>query len=242
VTTINPREIQQFNSQAHLWWNESGPFKPLHRINPIRLSFIKQEICTHFKLDPTLNQPLSGLSIIDVGCGGGLVSEPLTRLGASLTGLDGGADNIEVARQHAKVESLSINYVADTLENHVQNCVPYDVCVALEVIEHVEDVGEFVKACAQSVKPGGLVIFSTLNRTVKSLALGVGMAEYVLRWVPRGTHTWSHFLKPSEITMIAQGFELSPVKLKGLSFNPFSGSWRINDDCSINYFLTFTKL
>lgn len=241
MSTVNQSEIDQFNDYANSWWDENGPFKPLHQINPTRLKFIKNEICQHYRRDPLVRQPFTSIDLIDVGCGGGLITEPMARLGAAVTGLDAGDKNIAIAIDHARHSNLQIDYIADSLENHLHKNILYDTCLALEIIEHVDHVGQFIEACAATIKPGGLVVFSTLNRTWQSIVFGIGMAEYILRWVPRGTHTWSQFLKPSEIITIAEKFDLQPLRLKGMSYNPLSGDWFLSNNYDINYFLTFSK-
>ena len=232
----NAKEIEKFTKDAPRWWDEDGPFAPLHKLNPTRLAYIKEQICAHFDRDQQSFTPYEGLSIVDVGCGGGLVCEPMARLGATVTGLDADPMAIEVATDHAAQSGLEIEYKNQTAETLDKQ---FDIVLALEIIEHVDNPAEFVKTCAALAKPGGLVIFSTLNRTPKSFALGIVAAEYILRWVPTGTHSWKKFIKPSELTKAARGADLTPHDLSGLMFNPFKGGFEMSKtDIDVNYFLT----
>ena len=235
-STIVKNEIDQFAKDSAHWWDESGPFKPLHALNPVRMRYIKEQICTHFDRDAHDLKALKGLSILDVGCGGGLVCEPAARMGANVTGADADAQAIEVAKAHAKQSKLKITYkhgAAETLKTK------YDVVLALEIIEHVSDPALFVESVAQLVKQNGLVIFSTLNRTAKSYALGIVAAEYLLRWVPRGTHSWDKFVKPSELRRHAKKGSLTPYDVTGLVFNPLKNQFSLsNNDVAVNYFMS----
>lgn len=237
-STIKPGEVEQFTKDAHLWWDENGPFKPLHEINPTRLDFIVGEIKRHF--ERMGNQaPLQKLRILDVGCGGGLICEPLARLGATLTGIDAGAENIHVAQGHSQAQGLNITYVVNSPEGYQDK--PFDVVIALEIVEHVDHVETFLQSCLDHLKPGGLLIMSTLNRTPKSFALGIVAAEYILRWVPKGTHTWGQFVKPSELTKALRRLECTPLSLKGLTYSPLTRSWRLSADVDVNYMMSFTR-
>jgi 2-polyprenyl-6-hydroxyphenyl methylase / 3-demethylubiquinone-9 3-methyltransferase len=227
VTTINPAEIEKFAKLAHAWWDEAGAFKPLHQFNPARLAWISEQIIQqHGKIE--------GLSILDVGCGGGLVCEPLARLGANVTGIDAASQNIEAAKIHAATSGLAINYQVAAAESITTT---FDVVLALEIIEHVDDVPLFCASLQKLVKPEGLLIVATLNRTAKSFALAIVGAEYVLRWLPRGTHDWRKFLKPSEIIAHLPAMQVSAST--GMVYNPLKGSWRASPDMGSNYMLAF---
>lgn len=235
-SSVSKKEIDNFSKDAALWWDESGPFAPLHRMNPVRMEYVKEQICSHFKCKKHDLAPLSGLRALDIGCGGGLVCEPLARLGAQVTGLDADSTAIQVARTHAEKSNLDIVYECNAVENHHEH---YDIVVALEILEHVTDVRAFVKASAQRVKPGGLVIFSTLNRTPKSFALGIVAAEYLLRWVPRGTHEWKKFVRPSELARAGRRAGLEPRDIMGLTFHPLKGEFALSrQDINTNYFMS----
>ncbi len=235
-TTIDPSEIQNFAKDSSRWWDENGPFKPLHRLNPVRMSYIKKQICDHYKHDFEQLNALDGLKILDIGCGGGLVSESLSRMGATITGADADENAINTARAHAEGTGLEIEYKCGNAAD-IDN--KFDVVCALEIIEHVTDPNDFISLCKDKLKPGGLLIMSTLNRTPKSYALGIIAAEYLLRWVPRGTHTWSKFLKPSEITRYARQYGLTPHDVTGLIFNPIKNEFELsNTDLDVNYLIT----
>lgn len=237
--TVDHKEIQHFSKDSADWWNESGPFKPLHRLNPVRLGFIKAEICGHFELDVDGLKPFEGLDVLDIGCGGGLVCEPLARLGANVTGADADGVAIETATAHAKASGLEIDYQNKPAEEINKT---FDVVLALEIIEHVSDPAAFVASVSGLVKPGGMVIFSTLNRTPKSYALGIMAAEYILRWVPRGTHSWKKFIKPSELSRMARECGLAPHTLRGLIFNPLKNAFQLSkSDIDVNYLLSCKK-
>lgn len=236
MNTVLQSEVQKFSKDSAHWWDPNGPFKPLHRLNPVRIRYIKQQICDHFERNNSAPKPFDNLNIIDVGCGGGLVCEPMTRLGANMTGLDADPQAIEVASNHAEQSGLNIEYRNET-SDEVKST--FDVVLALEIIEHTKDPAYFVKSCAKLLKPGGIIIFSTLNRTAKSFALGVIAAEYILRWVPKGTHEWKSFVKPSELSRYARQAELIPHDVSGLVFNPLSGDFQMHDnDVDVNYFLS----
>lgn len=241
-TTIDQKEVDQFRALADEWWDEKGPFRPLHRLNPVRLSYIRDRVLEHHNKDSGGFSPLSGLSVLDIGCGGGLVTEPLCRMGASVTGLDAGAENIEAARQHAQDGGLEINYICDSAENLATASKKYDVVLALEIIEHVADPALFIQAATKLVKKDGLIILSTLNRTAKSYALGIVAAEHLLRWVPVGTHDWKKFVKPSEIAwhLSQNGFTARDVT--GMIYNPLTRDFGLSrDDLAVNYLMTATR-
>lgn len=237
-STIDQSEIQHFTKDSAKWWDENGPFKPLHRLNPVRMRYIKERICTHFDRDFNNLKALEGINVLDIGCGGGLACESLARMGASVTGLDADANAIEVAKKHAELSELTISYEnkdAGTLDTQ------YDVVLALEVVEHVSDVSAFIKICSDRLKPGGVLIMSTLNRTAKSYALGIVAAEYILQWVPRGTHSWKKFLKPSEVAAHARTCSLTPDNVTGLIFNPVKNKFELlSTDLDVNYLMTLS--
>ncbi len=234
--TIDNGEIDKFASMAEEWWDENGKFKPLHRLNPLRINFLKDHIAAHFSCDPLALAPLFGLNILDIGCGGGLVAEPLTRLGANVTGLDASERNIEVARLHANKMGLEIEYKAAAASDLVQRGCQFDVVVNLEVIEHVANVDEFMKDCTSLIKPNGLMILATLNRTLQSYALAIIGAEYLLRWLPRGTHDWRKFIRPSELAGLCRKNALKLEKLCGFHYNPFIDSWSLAEqNVAVNY-------
>ena len=239
ASTINQEEIDHFSKDSAHWWDENGPFGPLHKVNPIRMSFIKEQICSYYEHDYNNPKSLMGLDILDVGCGGGLVCEPLARMGGIVTGLDADSKAIEVANKHAKAESLKINYINNDLANLEGK---YDVILALEIIEHVNDIPLFIKQCIARLKPNGLLIMSTINRTPKSFALGIVAAEYILRWVPRGTHSWRKFVKPSEIVAHARSHGLAPIKLNGLKYSPINREFMLSEnDIDVNYLISLGK-
>lgn len=237
-STADAREVERFAAIAAEWWDESGKFKPLHRLQPPRLAFLKQHLCRHFDRDPDGAAPLAGLRLLDAGCGGGLVSEPLARLGASVVGIDAAGESTGVARAHAEMMGLTVDYRQAVPEDLAASGEAFDAVVALEIVEHVADLDAFLGAVASLTLPGGAVALSTLNRTLKSLALAKVGAEYVLRWVPAGTHDWRKFVKPSEL---ARGLRRHGVTLEtfaGLAYNPLADRWALSRDLSVNY-LTF---
>ncbi len=232
ASTADAGEIARFSALAETWWDERGPMAPLHRINPVRLAWIVERITQHYG-------KTEGLSLLDIGCGGGLVCEPMARLGANVTGIDAAEKNIEVAKLHAKQSGLEIDYRCTTAETLSGT---FDVVLALEVVEHVANVEAFVDGTCKLVKPGGLLIYSTLNRTAKSYALGIVAAEYILRWLPRGTHDWKKFLKPSELHAHLRRNNMNVGEMTGMVMNPLSMKWEMNaKDVSVNYLLAATK-
>lgn len=243
TSTFDPKEVEKFSAIADEWWNESGKFKPLHKFNPIRISYIREKIIEHFKLDKKSATPFVDLKILDIGCGGGLAAEPFARMKADVTAIDASEKNIAVAKIHAEKSGLNINYQATLAEDLVQKNQQYDVVFALEIIEHVADVAEFVKSCAALVKPNGLLFVATINRNIKSLLLAKIAAEYVLRWVPRGTHDWGKFLKPSQINSYAAKNNLGLIEETGFSYNLLNDEWKISaNDLGVNYMMVFEKL
>lgn len=239
--TIDPAEVEQFDRLAAQWWDERGPMAMLHKFNPVRLGYIRDQTALHFKRDPKRAGCLSRLRILDIGCGGGILSEPLARLGADVVGADPAAANIEVAARHAEQAGLSIDYRATTAETLADAGERFDVVLAMEVVEHVADVDLFVRRCGEMVRPGGMMIAATLNRTMKSFALAIVGAEYVLRWLPRGTHRWDKFVTPDELEAAMSRANLRVVDERGVIYNPLGDVWRLADDMDVNYMLTAEK-
>jgi len=231
---LDQAEVARFRAIADEWWDPKGKFRPLHQIGPVRLQFIRDQLSGHFACKPGL-RPLAGLRILDIGCGGGLISEPLTRLGASVTGIDPGAENVAIARAHAEPQGLAIDYRATTAEDLVAAGARFDAVVCLEVVEHVPDVGAFVQTCATLTRPGGMLVLSTINRTLKSYALAIVAAEYVLGWLPRGTHQWDRFVTPDELARHLAAAGLSPPRFSGMSYAPLRDAWSLTDDTDVNY-------
>lgn len=231
-STIDPQEVEKFSRIADEWWDESGKFKPLHKFNPIRVGFIRRKIEEHFKT-------ISNLTILDVGCGGGLISEPFARMGANVTAIDASEKNIAVAKIHAEKSELKIDYRTSSAEELVEKNEKFDVVFALEIIEHVADVENFIRSCSKLVKPNGLVFIATMNRTLKSLALAKIAVEYVLRWLPAGTHDWKKFLKPSEINSHATRNNLNLQCLRGFSYNILNDEWKEVENLDVNYVAVF---
>jgi 2-polyprenyl-6-hydroxyphenyl methylase/3-demethylubiquinone-9 3-methyltransferase len=239
TSTISPEEVEKFSRIAEEWWDENGKFKPLHRMNPMRIEYIRNKTCTHFGKDAAVIKPLAGLSLLDVGCGGGLLCEPFTRLGAAVTGIDASEKNIKVASLHAEKMGLKIDYRCTAAEAMSEQ---YDVVLAMEIVEHVADVPTFLKAVSALVKPGGILFMSTLNRTIKSYAMAIVGAEYILRWLPRGTHDWKKFVKPAELCGGLRNEGLNIQHMTGTVFNPLNQHWSTNDrDLDVNYILTANK-
>ncbi|MBT3306682.1 MAG: bifunctional 2-polyprenyl-6-hydroxyphenol methylase/3-demethylubiquinol 3-O-methyltransferase UbiG [Alphaproteobacteria bacterium] len=234
-STASPDEIARFTAIADAWWDPVGDFAPLHRLNPLRLEFIRDHLCHHFDRDPMAAGPLTGLDIIDIGCGGGILAEPMCRLGGSVTGIDAGQENIDIARHHAELSDLHITYRHQLPEDLGVDKDRYDVVLNMEVVEHVTDLDAFLAAAASLVKPGGVMVASTLNRTLKSLALAKVGAEYILRWVPAGTHDWKKFVRPSELAAGLEPCGVTVTDLKGMTYNPVTGDWSFSRDLDVNY-------
>ncbi len=234
-TTLDAGEVARFEALAEAWWDPNGEFRPLHRLNPVRLAYIRDKLCAHFGRDPRASLPLDGLLLLDIGCGGGLLSEPMRRLGASVIGLDAGERNIEIAKTHAAQCGLDIDYRCGTVEALAKTKARFDVVLNMEVVEHVADLGLFIEACASVLKPGGAMLTATLNRTPKSFAFAVVGAEYVLRWLPRGTHDWRKFVRPSELARALRAGGLAIADLSGVAYNPLTGAWTLSRDLDINY-------
>lgn len=236
--SIDPSEVAKFTAMAAEWWDPKGKFKPLHKFNPVRLGFIRDTIEIHFNLESDARRPFSGLRILDIGCGGGLVSEPMRRLGADMVSVDASEANIKTAMTHAQQSGLDIDFRAGTVEELIETGeAPFDVVLNLEVVEHVADPAQFLKDCASLVKPGGLMIVATLNRTAKAFALAIVGAEYVLGWLPKGTHEFEKFLRPDEIAAPLKTAGLNTASAQGVSFNPLSDQWRLSGDTKVNYMM-----
>lgn len=242
-SSINPEEIENFAKDSSHWWDEQGPFKPLHRMNPTRISYIHGQICDHFGLTPTTLRPFETLKVLDIGCGGGLICEPMARMGAETYGIDADKNAIAVAMDHAHQGDLDIAYRNQAAEDLLpKEQGQYDVVMALEIIEHVNDPDGFIKTAAQLCKPGGLLIISTMNRTAKSYAMAIAAAEYILRWVPRGTHHWDKFLKPAELAAMLRAAQAAPRDETGIILNLFTGDFVLSDsDLDVNYFMSAVK-
>lgn len=240
-STIDPAEVARFDAIARDWWDPRGPMAVLHKFNPVRLAYVRDEACAHFGRDPKTMRALSGLSLVDIGCGGGVLSEPLARLGAEVTGLDPAPTNIAVARAHAEKCGLAIDYREETIELVVESGGRFDIVLAMEVVEHVADVEAFVAACCAAVKPDGLLVMATLNRTLKSYALAIVGAEYVLRWLPKGTHDWEKFVTPDELGGAIEGNGFTIGTQTGVIFNPLTGRWSASRDMDVNYMLAASR-
>ena len=240
--SIDPADVARFSAQAAEWWDARGPFAPLHKFNPARLSFVRDRAAERFGRDPRSRAPFAGLTLLDVGCGGGLVAEPMRRMGFEVTAIDASSENIGTARAHAEQQGLDIDYRAATVEQvEAETAGPFDVVLTMEVIEHVADPEAFIRACSRLVKPGGMMVVATLNRTLKSLALGKVAAEYVLRWVPAGTHDWNQFLKPDEIRLMLSQEPVAVSGPYGLAYDPFTDRWSESNDAGVNYMMLATR-
>lgn len=239
--TLDAAEVERFQRLAKAWWDPTGKFRPLHQIGPVRLAFIRDEFTRHFRLPPGGARPFNGLKILDIGCGGGLISEPLCRLGAAVTAIDPGEQNIAIARAHAEPQGLAIDYRVATVEDLAAKGEAFDAVVCLEVIEHVPDVGAFVKACTALVRPGGIMVLSTINRTLKAYALAIVGAEYVLGWLPRGTHQWERFVTPDEMKRDCEAAGLTGTHVMGFTYNPLRDTWSLGPDTGVNYLASAVK-
>jgi len=239
--TIDRDEVARFAKLAAEWWDEKGPFRPLHQISPTRLTYIRDRLCAHFGRDLKAPPSLTGLAVLDIGCGGGLVAEPLTRLGAEVTGIDPAPETIEAAKAHAAGARLYIAYRAATAEDLADEGKSFDAVLLLEVVEHVPDVPAFLKRIAPLVKPGGVMILSTLNRTLKAYALAIVGAEFLLRWLPVGTHQWERFVRPEELAAALSGAGLTLIDTTGMVYDPLADAWSLSGDTDVNYFATAAR-
>ncbi|PON96522.1 Ubiquinone biosynthesis O-methyltransferase [Trema orientale] len=251
-SSLDQNELAKFSSIAETWWDSEGPFKPLHAINPIRLSFIRSTLCRHFGRDPNSARPFQGLKFVDVGCGGGILSEPLARMGATVTGVDAVEKNIKIARLHADLDPLTstIEYCCTTAEAYaillwtekmVEEHKSFDAVISLEVIEHVANPAEFCKSLAALTVPNGATVISTINRSMRAYAATIVIAEYLLRWLPIGTHQWSSFITPEELVLILRRASVSVEEMAGFVYDPLTGKWSLSDDISVNYITYGTK-
>ena len=239
MTSVNKKEIDKFSKMADEWWDPEGKFKPLHKFNPTRIKYIKENIISNFKLK-NKSKPLSGISILDIGCGGGLLSEPMSRMGANVTGIDASDKNIKIAKLHSKKNKLKINYLCSSPEK-LKTMKKFDVILNMEIVEHVEDIDFFLKSCSKLLKKNGLMFIATINKTLKSYIFAIVGAEYVLRWLPIGTHEWEKFVKPEDLKKILMKYDLSINKLEGMNFNIIKDEWSISRDLSVNYIAKFIK-
>jgi 2-polyprenyl-6-hydroxyphenyl methylase/3-demethylubiquinone-9 3-methyltransferase len=240
MSSVNKKEIEKFSKMAAEWWDPEGKFKPLHKFNPIRIKYIKDNIIYSFKLK-SKEQPLQKINILDIGCGGGLLSEPMARLGANVTGIDASDKNIKIAKLHAKKNKLNINYFCSSPEK-LKIKKKFDVILNMEIIEHVEDINFFIKSCSKLLKKNGLMFVATLNKTLKSYVFAIIGAEYVLRWLPIGTHDWEKFVKPEDLKNILSKNNLKVEKIDGMNFDIFKDEWNISKDTSINYIAKSLKV
>ncbi len=240
MTTINKIEIEKFSRLAKDWWNPNGKFKPIHLFNPVRIKFIKEKLISHFNLDSNKDKPLENLKILDIGCGGGLLCEPLNRLGASVTGIDASQNNIEVAKLHSKEMNLKINYLHCSPEKLNLNN-EFDVILNMEVVEHVSDVDLFIKNCSELIKKKGIMFVATINKNLKSYFFAILGAEYILRWLPIGTHDWDKFIDPQDLEKMTSRNNFIRDELVGVKYNLLSQKWYQSKDTSVNYISTFLK-
>jgi len=241
LTTVDKTEIEKFSKLAKDWWNPKGKFRPLHLFNPARISFIKDKLISHFTLNPNSEKPLEKLKILDIGCGGGLLCEPLNRLGATITGIDASNNNIEVAKLHSKEMNLNIEYIHAAPENLDLKSNTYDAVLCMEVVEHLKDVNLFIENCSKLIKKNGIMFIATINKNLKSYIFAILGAEYVLRWLPIGTHNWDKFLTPQDLEIITSKNNFMADEIVGMKFNLFSKKWSRTNDSSVNYISTFLK-
>ena len=239
INTINKKEIEKFSKMASEWWDPQGKFKPLHKFNPIRIKYIKDCIIEHFNINKK-EQPLKNLEILDIGCGGGLLSEPISRLGAKVTGIDASIKNIHMAKFHSKKNKLKINYICSSPEK-LEVKKKFDVVLNMEIVEHVENIDYFIQQSSKFLKKNGLMFVATINKTLKSYLFAIIGAEYVLRWLPIGTHDWEKFVEPKKLINSAKKNNLSLIKIDGVKFNPIVNEWKISNDKSVNYISNFKK-
>ncbi|MBM09026.1 MAG: bifunctional 3-demethylubiquinol 3-O-methyltransferase/2-polyprenyl-6-hydroxyphenol methylase [Magnetovibrio sp.] len=241
TNSISQDEIERFTAIAEDWWNPDGMFRPLHQLNPVRLNFIRDHLATHFGRRPLEDKPLAGLKIIDIGCGGGLLAEPLSRMGAEVTGIDASLETINVAKHHASEMGLSINYRQRAPESLANERGQYDAALNMEVVEHVSDLHGFLSASSSLVRPGGAMVISTINRSLKSLVIAKFGAEYIMHWLPKGTHNWRKFRRPSEITNSIRAHDFTIRELTGMSYSLIEDTWSLTNDLNVNYLLFATR-
>jgi 2-polyprenyl-6-hydroxyphenyl methylase/3-demethylubiquinone-9 3-methyltransferase len=236
-SSVDEAEIAKFSALAEQWWDPKGKFAPLHKFNPVRLAFIRNTVAAHFGKDAKSLRPFEGLSLLDIGCGGGLLSEPMARMGFAVLGADASARNVGTAAAHARLSDLPVEYLATTAEMLADQGRAFDVVLNMEVVEHVADLSSYLAACARLIKPGGLMFVATLNKTLKALALAKIGAEYVLGWLPRGTHDWNRFIAPSKLQEMLEGNKLNVLKTQGVAFDPLAWDWRLSNDVDVNYMI-----
>lgn len=239
--TVDEAEVAKFTAMADEWWDPAGKFAPLHKFNPVRLTFIRDTASAHFGRNPRSLKPFEGLTLLDIGCGGGLLTEPMARLGFAVTGVDPSARNIGTAKAHSASSGLAIDYRAAAADVLVTEGIQFDVVLNMEVVEHVANLRTYLRACAKLVKPGGLMIVATLNKTLKSLALAKIGAEYILRWLPPGTHDWNRFVAPADLRRLLEESGLNPLKTQGVEFNPLAWEWRLSGDVDVNYMVVASR-
>ena len=239
MKTINHKEIEKFSKMAEEWWDPNGKFKPLHNFNPSRIQYIKSLINERYKLKNN-KKPFQGLSVLDIGCGGGLLSEPICRLGANITAIDASEKNIKIAKLHAKKNNLKINYINSSPEK-LNNKKKFDIILNMEIVEHVSDLDYFIKSCSSLLKKNGIMFVATINKTLKSYVFAIVGAEYIMRWLPIGTHDWNSFVEPEKLNTICKNFNLKKYKENGMSYNIILDEWRVSNDKSVNYISSFVK-
>lgn len=240
-STVDPAEVARFSAQASAWWDEQGSMRMLHRLNPLRLGYIRDQAVARFGRDPKRLDCLAGLRALDIGCGGGILSEPLARMGAAVVGIDPSAENIDIAQRHAAEAEIAVDYRCTTAEALADAGERFDLVLAMEVVEHVADVELFVRRAAEMVKPGGLMVAATINRTLKSFGLAIVAAEYVLGWLPRGTHRWDKLVAPEELDRAMSAGGLSVSHSTGVIYNLFADAWQLSDDMDVNYMMTAVR-
>ena len=242
MNTINKKEINKFSKIANEWWNPEGKFKPLHKFNPIRIDYLKRNIIKHFNIkNRKNNKPLGGVSILDIGCGGGLLSEPMFRLGAKVTGIDASEKNIKIAKFHSKNQNLKINYICTSPDN-MKSKEKFDVILNMEIVEHVENLDLFLKASSEHLKKNGIMFIATLNKTLKSYVFAIVGAEYILKWLPIGTHEWEKFVTPAYLNTLSKKNNLKEKKIDGMKFNILKNEWILTKDLSVNYISMLEKI
>jgi 2-polyprenyl-6-hydroxyphenyl methylase/3-demethylubiquinone-9 3-methyltransferase len=239
--SLDPAEVAKFSALAEEWWNPEGKFAPLHKFNPVRLALLRDSCASHFSREPRTVRPFQGLELLDIGCGGGLLSEPMARLGFAVTGIDPSAENIAIARAHAATGRLPVEYACTTAESLSDTRQVFDVVLNMEIIEHVADARAFVRTCSKLVRPGGLIFTATLNKTLKSFALAKIGAEYILRWLPPGTHDWNRFIEPRTLCRMLEESGLNPLKTQGVVFDPLAWDWRLSNDVDVNYIVVASR-